>query len=166
MGLLNRGIAPARTLTRARILLAADGHKTDAAIAEALHVHPATVERTRRRFVEGRAARALHEKPRPGGRPKLDPKQEAFLVALACSDAPSGRGHWTMQLLAGRLVELAVVESISDETVRRALKKRPEAVGAQALVHRVCRGGLCLAHGGRAGSVCRALCGGSASHVL
>jgi hypothetical protein len=125
LGLLNRGIAPARTLTRARILLAADEHKTDAAIAEALHIHPATVERTRRRFVEGRAARALHEKPRPGGRPKLDPKQEAFLVALACSEAPSGRGHWTMQLLAGRLVELGVVETISDETVRRALKKTP-----------------------------------------
>jgi transposase len=123
LGLLNKGIAPART--RARILLAADEHKTDAVIAEALHVHPATVERTRRRFVEGRAARALHEKPRPGGRPKLDPKQEAFLVALACSDAPSGRGHWTMQLLADRLVELAVVETISDETVRRALKKTP-----------------------------------------
>jgi hypothetical protein len=74
LGLLNKGIAPARTFTRARILLVADEHKTDAVIAEALHVHPATVERTRCRFVEGRAARALHEKPRPGGRPKLDPK--------------------------------------------------------------------------------------------
>jgi transposase len=123
LGLLNKGIAPARTLTRARILLGADEHKTDAEIAAALHVHPATVERTRRRFVEGRAVRALHDKPRPGGRPKLDPKQEAFLVALACSDAPSGRRHWTMQLLADRLVQLGVVEAISDETVRRALKK-------------------------------------------
>jgi transposase len=123
LSLLNKGIAPARTLTRARILLAAHETKTDVQIAEALHVHPATVERTRRRFVEGRAARALHEKPRPGGRPKLAPKQEAFLVALACSDAPSGRGHWTMQLLADHLVELGVVDAISDETVRRALKK-------------------------------------------
>jgi transposase len=123
LGLLNNGITPARTLTRARILLAADEHKPDAAIAEALHVHPATVERTPRRFVEGPATRALHEKPRPGGRPKLDPKQEAFLIALACSNAPSGRGHWTMQLLADRLVALGVVENISDETVRRVLKK-------------------------------------------
>ena len=104
LSLLNKGIAPARTLTRARILLAAHENKTDVQIAEALHVHPATVERTRRRFVEGRAA-------------------GAFLVALACSDAPSGRGHWTMQLLADRLVELGVVDAISDETVRRALKK-------------------------------------------
>jgi transposase len=123
LSLLNKGIAPARTLTRARILLAAHENKTDSQIAAALHVHPATVERTRRRFVEGRAARVLHEKPRPGGRPKLAPKQEAFLVALACSDAPSGRAHWTLQLLADRLVELGVVETISDETVRRALKK-------------------------------------------
>src|SRR5688572_5629473 len=103
LGLLNKGIAPARTLTRARILLAADEHKTDAEIAASLHVHPATVERTRRRFVEGRAVRALHDKPRPGGRPKLDPKQEALLVALACSTAPTGRGQRTMQLLADRL---------------------------------------------------------------
>jgi len=123
LGLLNKGIAPARTLTRARILLAADERQTDVQIAEALHVHPATVERTRHRFAEGRAARALHEKPRPGGRPKLGRKQEAFLVALACSHAPTGRGHWTLQLLADRLVELGVVETISDETVRRTLKK-------------------------------------------
>lgn len=92
LGLLNKGIASARTLTRARILLAADEHKTDVEIAVSLHIHPATVERTRRRFVEGRAARALHEKPRPGGQPKLDRKQEAFLMALACSTAPTGRG--------------------------------------------------------------------------
>jgi hypothetical protein len=98
---------------------------TDAEIAASLHVHPVTVERTRRRFVEGRAARALHEKPRPGGRPKLDRKQEAFLVALACSNAPPGRGHWTLQLLAARLVELGMVETISDETVRRAHALKP-----------------------------------------
>ena len=102
LALLNKGIASARKLTRARILLAADEHKTDVEIAA-----------------------ALHERPRPGGRPKLDAKQEAFLVALACSNAPSGRGHWTMQLLADRLVALGVVETISDETVRRTLKKTP-----------------------------------------
>jgi transposase len=123
LALLNKGIASARKLTRARILLAADEHKTDAEIACALHVHPATVERTRRRFVDGRIAGALSEKPRPGGRPKLDGKQEAFLVALACSTPPTGRGHWTMQLLADRLVELGLVAAISDETVRRTLKK-------------------------------------------
>ena len=123
LALLNNGIVSARKLTRARILLAADEHTTDIEIATALHVHPATVERTRRRFGEGRVERALTEKARPGGRPKLDDKQEAFLVALACSKAPTGRGHWTMQLLADRLVELGLVPAISDETVRRTLKK-------------------------------------------
>src|SRR5918997_1127948 len=118
-GLLRKGVAPARKLTRARILLLANDGGSDQAIAAALHVHPATVERTRRRFVEGGAERALNEQSRPGGRPKLDGKQEAMLVALACSQAPEGRSRWTLQLLADRLVELAVVDSISDETVRR-----------------------------------------------
>ena len=125
LALLNKGVAPARKLTRARILLLADEGGTDREIAAALHVHPATVERTRRRFVEGGVERALSERPRPGGRPKLDGKQEAYLIALACSRAPEGRAQWTMQLLADRLVELRVVDAISDETVRRTLKKTP-----------------------------------------
>ena len=82
-----------------------------------------TVERTRQRFVEGGLDRALTEQPRPGVPPKLDGKQAAMLVALACSDAPGGRESWTMQLLADKLVELNVVDTISDETVRRTLKK-------------------------------------------
>jgi transposase len=123
LALLNRGVAPARRLTRARILLRADEGGTDPEIAAALHVHRATVERTRRRFVEGGVERALSDRPRPGGRPKLDGKGEAHLVALACSAPPEGRARWTMQLLADRLVELALVEAISDETVRRTLKK-------------------------------------------
>jgi transposase len=122
--LLNKGAAPARRLTRARILLLADEGGTDPEIAAALHVHRATVERTRRRFVEGGGVeRALSDRPRPGGRPKLGGKGEAHLVALACSAPPEGRSRWTMQLLADRLVELKLVEAISDETVRRTLKK-------------------------------------------
>jgi transposase len=124
LALLNKGVAPARRLTRARILLLADEGGTDQEIAAAaLHVHPATIERTRRRFVEGGVERALSDKPRPGGRPKLAGRQEAHLVALACSAPPEGRARWTMQLLADRLVELALVEAISDETVRRTLKR-------------------------------------------
>lgn len=123
LALLHKGVAPARRLTRARILLLADEGGTDQEVAAALHVHPATAERARRRFVEGGVERALSDKPRPGGRPKLDGKQEAHLVALACSAPPEGRARWTMQLLADRLVELALVDAISDETVRRTLKK-------------------------------------------
>jgi len=130
--LVGKGVAPARKLTRARILLLADKGKTDQEIADALHVHRVTVERTRRRFVEGSAERALNEQPRPGGRPKLDGKQGAMLVALACSQAPEGRSRWTLQLLADRLVELAVVDSISDETVRRTLKKTRSSPGARS----------------------------------
>jgi hypothetical protein len=73
--------------------------------------------------VEGGLEHALNESPRPGGRRKLDGHQEAYLVALACSDPPEGKKRWSMQLLADRLVELEIVEEISDETVRRTLKK-------------------------------------------
>lgn len=121
--LIKKGKAPARKITRAHILLQADEGKTDAVIASALHVGISTVERTRKRFVVGNLEYALHERQRPGAKRKLDGKQEAFLIALACSDAPEGRERWTMQLLAGRLVELGVVETISQETVRRVLKK-------------------------------------------
>jgi transposase len=82
-----------------------------------------TVERTRKRFVEEGLEAALSERSRPGARRKLDGHQEAYLVALACSDPPEGKKRWSMQLLADRLVEVGMVEEISDETVRRTLKK-------------------------------------------
>jgi transposase len=121
--LVGKGEARARKMNRAHILLLANEGRTDKDIAEALHTSPSTVERTRRRFVEGGLERALNESPRPGGKRKLTGKQEAYLVALACSDPPEGKKRWSMQLLADRLVELEIVEEISDETVRRTLKK-------------------------------------------
>jgi transposase len=123
LDLVKKGKVSARKLNRAHILLQAADGATDVAIAAALHIGPATVERTRKRFVEGNLDWALNEKQRPGARRKLDGKQEALLVATACSTPPGGRDHWTMQLLADKLVALQVVESISDETVRRTLKK-------------------------------------------
>jgi transposase len=101
--------------------LASDG-AYDHQIASALHVDRSTVQRTRHRFCCDGLDAALYESPRPGAEPKLDGKGEAFLVALACSKAPEGREHWSMQLLADRLVELEIIDSISDETVRRTLK--------------------------------------------
>jgi hypothetical protein len=92
-------------------------------IAAALHSGTATVERTRKRFVEEGLDAALQERPRPGGRRTLEGKPEAFLIALACSTPPDGRKHGTMQWLADKLVERKHVESISDETVRRTLKQ-------------------------------------------
>ena len=121
--LIKKGTARARRLSRAHSLLRADEHATDAAIAEALHVSIRTVERTRQKFVEGNLACALSERPRPGAKRKLSAKGEAHLVALACSTPPEGQAVWTMWRLADELVGLGVVESISDETVRRTLKK-------------------------------------------
>jgi transposase len=122
-GLLSRGQAAARKLTRARILLLADDGLIDRTIAETLHCGHSTVERIRRRYAQEGLKAAIEERFRPGGRPKLATEQEAILVALACSAPPAGREHWTMQLLADQLVELDVVGAISDETVRRTLKK-------------------------------------------
>jgi transposase len=121
--LIKKGTAKARKLTRAHILLRADEDATDAAIAQALHMSIRTVERTRQKFVEGNLATALSERPRPGAKRKLDAKGEAHLVALACSTPPEGQAVWTMWLLADELVALGLVDTISDETVRRTLKK-------------------------------------------
>lgn len=118
-----RGNVSARRMKRALVLLAADDGDKDEAIAGKARVHRTTVEYLRKRFVEEGLEAALSERPRPGKMPLLDGKQEAYLVALACSAAPNGRAKWTMQLLADRMMELQVVESISDETVRRTLKK-------------------------------------------
>ena len=123
LALTKRGKVAARRLTRAHILLQADNGLSDATIAQALHIGPATVERLRKRFVEEGLEAALTERPRPGGHRKLDGTQEAFLIALACSTPPEGRTCWTMQLLANQLIALRVVDAISDETVRRTLKK-------------------------------------------
>lgn len=128
--LTRKGQVAARTLTRAHILLLSDEGTVDARIAATLHIGLSTVVRTRQRYGEGGLDRALHERPRPGGQPKLDDKQEAFLVALACSAPPVERVTWSMQLLADRLVTLGVVTAISDETVRRTLKKTCSSPGS------------------------------------
>ena len=120
---IKRGTASARKLNRARILLLADDGKTDAEIVEALHTGPATVQRIRKRFVEGNLERALNEDPRPGAQRKLDEKAESILEMVAHSKPPDGRKRWTLQLLAERLVTLRVVDSISLETVRQEVKK-------------------------------------------
>lgn len=119
---IRSGEQSARKFDRARILLLADENKTDGEIAEALHTGTATVQRTRQRFVEGNLEGALNERPHPGGTRKLDEKGEAILETLAHSKPPEGRKRWTLQLLADRLVQLKVADSISYETVRREVK--------------------------------------------
>jgi transposase len=119
--LTHKGTCGVRKLRRAQML--ADEGLTDEEIARALNGSVSTVERVRKRFVEEGLETALSERPRPGARRKLDGRQEAYLLALASSDPPEGKKHWSMQLLADRLVELEIVEEISDETLRRTLKK-------------------------------------------
>ena len=128
-GLVGSGVAPARTLTRARILLKADHGEggpgwSDAAVAGALDVNPSTVLRVRRQFAtEGLTATLERKRPDREYPRALDGDQEARLVAVACSAPPDGRARWTLKMLADKLVELEVVAAVSDETVRRVLKK-------------------------------------------
>ena len=117
--LTDKGRAGARKIKRAHMLLMADDGKTDKEISESPHTGISTVERTRKRFVEGGSENALSERRRPGKKPLPNGRQEAILIAEACTEPPEGRMRWTMQLLADRLVGLGVVGSVSDDTVRR-----------------------------------------------
>jgi len=118
-----KGKIRARQMKRAMILLKAHEGLSDPQIMVALNVSRPCVERIRKRFVLGGMEKALNEDPRPGQRRKLDGRAEATLIATACSQVPEGHEHWTLRLLAGKMVELAVVDAISYETVRRTLKK-------------------------------------------
>jgi transposase len=126
--LVAKGKAAARKLTRARILLKADGSDSgpawsDEEISRALDVGTITVHRVRRDFVEGGLEGALVRRPVPRRPRMLDGEQEARLIALACGDPPAGRCRWTLRLLADKMVELGQIDRVSHETIRRTLKK-------------------------------------------
>jgi transposase len=121
--LTRKGKIATRKVTRARILLKADEGWTDEQIGAALNTSLSTVERTRKRFVEGSLPKALNDDPRPGSKRKLDGRGEAHLIALTCSEPPDDHDHWTLRVLAERLIELGGVDSISHEAVRQTLKK-------------------------------------------
>lgn len=127
--LVGRGMAPARRLSHARILLKADQGEggaawSDAAIAGALEIHPSTVARVRQQFVaEGLDAALDRRTPRREYARKLDGEQEAHLIALTCGMPPEGRTRWSLRLLADELVRLEVVDAVSYETVRQTLQQ-------------------------------------------
>lgn len=123
LALIRQGKPAARKVTRARILLKADEGLIDSAIASALNTSVSTVEQIRQRFVEGGLENALNERPRPGQKYRLDGTASAYVVATACSDAPEGHQRWTLRLLADKVVELGLAESVSHETIRQVLKK-------------------------------------------
>jgi len=123
LALTRAGEISARKMKRAQILLKADENWKDKDIIAALNTSRSTVERMRKRYVEGGMDKALNEDPRPGAKRKLDGRAEARLIALACSDPPDESDHWALRLLADELIELGLVESISHEAVRQYLKK-------------------------------------------
>lgn len=133
--LIGAGTAPARQLTHARILLKADQGPggpgwVDERIADAVEVSQPTVARVRRQYVEQGLPAALNRRaPRREYHRKLDGEQEARLVLLACSPPPTGEARWSLRLLADKLVELEVVDDVSYQTVRRALKKTRSSRG-------------------------------------
>ena len=131
LGITRRGQSSGRKVKRSLILCKADEGLTDRQAAKALMVGPATVGRVRQRFVEGGLERALDDLPRPGQRRKLDGRQEAHLVAVACSAAPEGHTRWTLRLLADEAVKLELTDSISRETVRQVLKKTNSSRGGR-----------------------------------
>lgn len=128
MRMTQSGKAPARTIKRAHILLKADSQQpearwTDEQISEAYAVHINTIAEIRKRCVLSGLDSVLSERLRGHRRRALDGEAEAHLIAIACSPVPDGHAHWTLRLLAERMVELKQVESVSHETIRQTLKK-------------------------------------------
>ena len=125
----NKGKTAAYKMNHARILLKADinqeeGGWTDSKISEALNIGHATIERVRKRFVEEGMESALNRREQKKRRQRIiDGEKEAYLIAIACSETPLGKSHWTLQMLADKMVELKVVEKVSTETIRQTFKK-------------------------------------------
>ena len=130
--MIRSGRSSAQAITRARILLKVDEGWTAAQAAAALDVSERTVFRIRRRYADEGLDAVLHRRNQVNRYRKLDDRAEAHLIALACSLAPEGHDHWTLRALAGKTVELGLVESVSHETVRLRLKKRRSSRGARS----------------------------------
>ena len=132
---VRKGQSAARKQTRARILLKAAEGLQDNAIMSALDVSASMVAKTRQRCVEEGPEAALKDRPRPGQAPKLTDKQAAHLIAITCSAAPQGHDHWTLRLLANKVVEWAYAPSCSYETIRQLLKKHSKTLAEAGVVH-------------------------------
>ena len=151
----------AQAITRARILLKTDQGWTASQVAAALDISERTVFRAKRRYAEEGLDEVLRHRNQVNRYRKLDDRTEAYLIALACSPAPDGHDCWTLRALAGKAVELGLVESLSHETVRLRLKKTRssprsatgQAVAETAMVHPEGKWEICGGHGGRAGPV-------------
>lgn len=129
LGIVSKGRNKAVVIQRAHILLKVDEGKTDAEISEMLYVSEQTLRRTRLRFAQDGLQAALEDKPHPATGPELDEKQEAHIIALACSEPPAGQARWTLELLTQAVLKDGIVTHISPETVRLLLKKTNSNLG-------------------------------------
>jgi transposase len=123
LGIVSKGRNKAVIIQRAHILLKVDEGKTDAEISQILYVSEQTIRRIRLRFAQEGLQAALEDKPHPATGSELDEKQEARIIALACSEPPAGQARWTLELLTQEVLKDGIVTRISPETVRLLLKK-------------------------------------------
>jgi transposase len=129
IAIVSKGQNKAVVIQRAHILLKVDEGKTDAEISQLLYVSEQTIRRIRLRFAEEGLQAALEDKPHAATGTQLTEKQEARLIALACSEPPAGRTRWTLELLVQELLKDGVVTRVSPETVRLLLKKTNSNLG-------------------------------------
>ena len=129
IGIVSKGRNKAVVIQRAHILLKVDEGKTDAEISQMLYVSEQTIRRTRQRFAPEGLQAALEDKPHPATGSELDEKQEARIIALACSEPPAGQARWTLELLTQEVLKDGIVTHLSPETVRLLLKKTNSNLG-------------------------------------
>jgi transposase len=129
IGIVSKGRNKAVVMQRAHILLKVDEGKTDAEISQRLYVSEQTIRRIRQRFVQEGLQAALEDKPHPATGSELDEKQEARMIALACSEPPAGQARWTLELLTQQVLKDGIVTHLSPETVRLLLKKTNSNLG-------------------------------------
>ena len=129
IGIVSKGRNKAVVIQRAHILLKVDEGKTDAEISQMLYISEQTIRRIRLRFAQAGLQAALEDKPHPATGSELDEKQEAGIIALACSEPPAGQARWTLELLTQAVLKDGIVTHLSPETVRLLLKKTNSNLG-------------------------------------
>ena len=147
---VSKGDRKAREITRARILLLSDAGKKDRAIMAILHLSRSTILKMRKKYVQTPQAPILDllkEAPRSGRPIQIDSRLEANITMIACSDPPEGFARWTLQMIADKVVEMNLMDTLSYESVRSVLKKQTEALVKRAMVYRQHHGFLSVAYG-------------------
>jgi transposase len=135
LAIISKGRNKAVVIQRAHILLKVDEGKLDSEVSQMLYVSEQTIRRTRLRFAQEGLQAALEDKPHPARGSELGEKEEAHIIALACSEPPAGQARWTLELLTQEVLKDGIVTHISPETVRLLLKKQTQTLAGKKLVH-------------------------------